>query len=249
MDTTHSRHVRRTNIWLCIWVATVLTVTAGCQPGKITEPIATETRAISPFDAVVLSTNGAMTIVPGDREHLTITAAGNVLPWIETVVQNDVLHAEWKANAPGFPPETPITYTLTAPTLQYVTVTDAGQIEANDVNADRVEVTMAGTGQITMRGLQAVDLAADLDGTGRLEFAGQVTTQDISIPGSGQYSAAELASRDTSIGMAGPGHAVVQASELLDVRITGPGVVEYYGDPRVGLYVTGGGVLTRLGEK
>ena len=73
--------------------------------------------------------------------------------------------------------------------------------------------------------------------------------QTITLNGSGQYRAADLAGQTGSILVGGSGQATVWVRDRLDTRIAGSGMVGYYGQPTVTTDMAGSGSITRLGEK
>ena len=77
--------------------------------------VVTETRQVSGFDRVALSGIGNLTITQGDKESLKIEAEDNILPRIETTVQNRTLiiryqNNDWQKNVV---PTKPINFYLT----------------------------------------------------------------------------------------------------------------------------------------
>jgi hypothetical protein len=75
--------------------------------------------------------------------------------------------------------------------------------------------------------------------------AGRVTSQHVSIPGSGTYLGPQLASREAEVTLAGSGTAVVRVSDRLHAEIGGTGTVQYIGTPVVERNITGVGTITQ----
>ncbi|MBI4787139.1 MAG: DUF2807 domain-containing protein [Chloroflexi bacterium] len=232
---------------------------AGCQiyiPDVATRIITgsgqvrTEERAVSGFRAVSLSGAGLVTITQGDAESLTVEADDNLLPLIETLVQDGTLiirvkREDWRYT---LVPTRPIKFDLHVKELAALEVSGAADVQANKLKSDRFNLTISGAGNIKLDQLDAQELATTIGGAGNVEVAGSVVTQVANLSGLGNYRAAKLNSQNAQITVSGAGSATIRASETLHVSISGAGSVNYYGNPVVRRTVAGVGVVKRLGD-
>lgn len=216
----------------CLPAAVLLAVLAGC--GTVT-PAGTpdaatgsgpagESRAVSGFTAVQLTSVGDLRIEQTGTESLTIEAAPEVLPQLTSEVVGGVLRL---GVLPGASIETdvPIVYRLSVAALDALTVSGAGDATAPDLRADRLTVDISGAGDVTL--------------------GGTVGTQVVTISGAGDYDAEDLRSATAEITVDGAGDAVVRVSDRLDATVEGVGSVEYIGDPQVTEDVGGVGSVER----
>ena len=97
--------------------------------------------------------------------------------------------------------------------------------------------------------LTVTDLVVKAEGTGDINLAGNVETQEITRVGTGDYDAADLESKTAKVEAVGTGNVVVWVLDSLDVDITGTSKVSYYGSPNVTQNITATGSLTSLGDK
>ena len=110
-----------------------------------------------------------------------------------------------------------------------VTVTGSGGVGLGEVEADRLEVRVTGSGDLTVAG-------------------GRVKGQTISTSGSGVYRARELRSATAEARVSGSGTVMIQVEDELEARLTGSGDVRYAGDPAVHANTTGSGDVVRAGD-
>jgi hypothetical protein len=193
--------------------------------------VVNETRQVSDFDEVAFTGIGTLYITMGDEELLEIEAEDNILPRIVTRVRGDCLEISFDVDSweNVIRPTEPIRYFLTVRALEQVNLSGLGDVQIEDIEADRLVLT--------------------LSGAGRVKVAGEVSEQEINVTGAGSYDGADLRSERIDVNLSGAGSATVWAMEFLDVNISGLGNVRYYGDPEIRETVTGLGNLESLGER
>jgi Putative auto-transporter adhesin, head GIN domain len=193
---------------------------AGCgTPGSGTA--GRQTRQISGIRAVELTGNGLLSIEQTGVESLTVETDDNLLDHVSSDVVDGtlVLEVDGIIN-----PTDAITYELTVADLEGITLTGSGNVEVTDLDADRLDISISGSGTITV--------------------AGTTAAQAVDIGGSGQYQAQELSSTTATVDISGSGTATVNVSDRLDIDIAGSGTVAYHGDPVVDQHVSGAGHVT-----
>jgi len=186
---------------------------AGPQSGRTSE-----SRQVSGFTGVELTSIGDLHIEQTGTESLTIEADADVLPQLTSNVSHGVLEL---GVAPGTTISTsrPVVYRLTVATLNAVAVAGRGDVTVSDLRADRLTV--------------------EIDGAGDANLAGTVDTQTVTISGTGHYNGEDLQSAGATVTIDGAGKAVVRVSDRLDARVSGVGSVEYIGDPHVTKHASG----------
>lgn len=227
----------------------ILVLLSSCAVGS--QRVVTSTRDVSDFDSLAFEGLGEVTITQGDRESLTIEAESNVVSRITTEVRGGVLHIGWRSGPFGFSvvPTKPIRYELTMRDIDSVGLVGLGSIYAGEVATDRLTISISGGGRVVVRSLNADRLTVDLTGLGSCELTGEVRSQEVFVPGAGDYDGSDLESEIAALTMVGLGKATVWVTEDLDITITGAGGVEYYGSPRVTQEVSGLGSVRSLGSR
>jgi hypothetical protein len=229
------------------------TALAGCSSMAVNSSgrIVREDRPVSGFERVTISTSGALTVIQGATEGLTIETDDNLLPHIQTEVQDGALSIRFDRQnwSQVYRPSRPITYTLALKTLRGLAASGAVTVTARELSADDLRITVSGSSNVRLGHLEAEALTYILSGSGSVEVAGRVGRQDLTISGSGNYSAADLASDAVRASISGSGTATVWARDKLDARISGSGSIGYYGRPQVSQSVSGSGKITGLGDR
>jgi hypothetical protein len=185
-----------------------------------------EDRALSGYRGIALSIPGRVEIVQGAVEGIRITADDNVMPEIESVVENGTLKLRFRQRF-GNVDKVRILVVVHAKTVESLAVAGSGDIHAPALNAQRLSVHIAGSGDV--------------------KLAGRAESIDVSIAGSGDLDAGRFDTQRAKISVAGAGDATVWARQALKVSVAGSGGIRYYGDPTVERSIVGSGSVKRLG--
>jgi hypothetical protein len=208
--------------WTAATAALILaTLVTGCgTEGSAT--IGRESRDISGVRAVELTGDAQLSIVQTGVESLTVETDDNLLDHISSDVVNGTLVLEVDGI---IDPTDGIAYELTVVDLEQLTLSGSGTVEMTTLSADRLDVSISGSGTVTA--------------------TGSATSQAVDIGGSGRYDASELTSITASVDISGSGTAAVRVRDRLDVDVAGSGAVTYDGDPAVNQHVSGAGSVTQ----
>jgi hypothetical protein len=209
--------------------------------------IVSETRKVSQFDRVSVSGSGQLSIVQGDEEGLSIEADDNLLPLIKSEVGGGLLRIG--PEDINLRPTKPIHYQLRLKNLKELHLSGCVEAEAPSIKADRLLVSISGSGSLRVPKLEASSLEARVSGSGDIQLAGKAGQQRVGISGSGNYSAGECDSQTTTVHVSGSGDATVWAREGLEAEVSGSGDIGYYGSPQATTHVSGSGRIHSLGNK
>jgi len=191
-----------------------------------------------PFDVYVTQENDTRVSVEGDE---------NLLEYVETVRKGDVLQI---AVRDGFhlKPRGKLKVFVSAPRLHEFDVSGTGRIfSALITAADKVDLSVSGSGRIAFTAIDAPLVHSDISGSGSVECGGTTKTFKAEIAGSGNINAYDLLSESTAVHIAGSGNAEVFASKRLTVNIAGSGDVAYKGTPQVSQSLAGSGKVRKRG--
>lgn len=211
-------------------------------------PVTSETRTVSNFNAVSISTFGEIEIRQGSMESLTISAPSSYLRDIETKVENGTLIISTRKGFIGAPTRR-VQYTLTVKDLDSLHLSGAGMVKVIDgLTSTTFSLNLSGAGSIEIEDLSATNLSVNLSSAGAIIVAGNVENQSVNLSGVGSYEGGDLQSKTTSVNLSGAGSATVWATDSLDVTVSGVGSIGYYGNPRVTQNVSGLGSVNSKGE-
>jgi Putative auto-transporter adhesin, head GIN domain len=210
--------------------------------------LASESRAVSGFQAVALRGSMQLVLRQGAREGIELRADDNLLPLIETVVVDrggvPTLEIGTKKGS-GFSTKNPIVATIDLITLRALSISGSGDVRGDALKTPGLAVVVSGSGNIRLKQIAADELSAKVSGSGDLEFSGRAAKLAISISGSGDVQTRGLEADDVSVNVAGSGDADVTARKTLAVSIAGVGSVKYTGDATVTSSIAGHGKVTK----
>jgi hypothetical protein len=199
-----------------------------------------DVRNVSGYTALKLRGGINAVLKASAQDRVTVHADDNLLPLIETTVENGVLLVGTRKGA-SLHTRGPLTVTVEFRDLHSIEVSGSGDVKADKINTKRFDVGIAGSGDVLLENLTTEILAVAISGNGDFKASGTAATQGISISGSGDVDTADLKGSKVAVHIAGSGDARVNASETLDVSIAGSGDVSYRGKPVVKQSIAGSG--------
>ena len=206
-----------------------------------------QTREPGHFTGLSLMLACAVELRLGASESVTIEADDNILPRIDTVVEDGTLKIRPIKRALVLQDAT-IRIVVQATSIDRLHVGGSGSIDAQALRAPALQIDIGGSGSVMLRAAEAGTLAISIGGSGDITAAGgNARKLSVSISGSGSAKLEQLKAAEASVNVAGSGQAVLNVRDTLSVSIAGSGDVDYYGDPKVSRTVAGSGSVRRLG--
>jgi putative autotransporter adhesin-like protein len=182
---------------------------------------ATQTRHVGAFTAVDLAGSTSVTVRVGGARAVVVRADDNLIRLVKTEVRNGELVI---ANRGSFTTKTPMTVSVTVPTL------------------DRA--MLAGSGALHVSGVRAEHFTAGLAGVGVFVATGKVGLLEARVSGTGSLQLERLAARNADVSIAGTGQIEVRVKGTLRAAVAGSGAILYSGNPRiVNRSITGTGTI------
>jgi hypothetical protein len=184
--------------------------------------VASQTRAVAPFNAVELAGANVVTVHVGAPQSVVVHARQSELQLITTDVRAGTLVI---ANVPTRQPtKGPMSVSITVPSMQ--------------------SLAISGSGVVNLTGIHAPSFTVTIGGSGVVNASGTATRLSVSMPGSGYAELGQLVARDVSATVSGDGQIVVTATRSLDASVPGTGVIRYSGNPaQLTTSVTGTGTI------
>ena len=207
-----------------------------------------QTRELAHFTGVALSLPGKLELRIGNTESVTIETDDNILPLIDSVIEDGVLKLRPSKRKLNLQTRT-LKIVVQARSIDQIKLGGSGSIEADALRADKLTFDIGGSGSINLKGIDSDSAVVAIGGSGNLRAgSGKVNRISISIGGSGDVDLGQVKSQDVSVNVAGSGKAIVAASASLSATIAGSGDVNYYGNPAVSKTVAGSGSVKKLGD-
>lgn len=208
-----------------------------------------QVREVSKFNGVSFGLPGSMEVRLGQTEGVTVEADDNLLPMIETVVENGTLKVRPIKKHLSLDSRQ-IKIVVTAKEVDTLSQGGSGTIESDALKGQKLTFAIGGSGTINVKGIEAERVSVAIGGSGNFKVgSGWANKVSISIGGSGDVQLGDVKAGDVSVSVAGSGQSTVWAKDSLSYTIAGSGDINYYGDPRISKTVIGSGGANRLGAK
>jgi hypothetical protein len=207
--------------------------------------VKTEDRTEGAFTGVESRSNFS-TYVGIGPQSIKIEAEENLLPYIETYVENGILRIDTKD---GFWLKTnrSVKIYITSPRLNKIHVSGTGDVEGTTKITDSSKIDLEITGNANMKlDVDAPEVISELSGNGDISLKGQTRDFNGKSTGNGHIRALDLQTENSKIEIYGNGTAEVSASVKLDVTIGGNGSVSYKGNAQPSTHITGNGSISKV---
>jgi hypothetical protein len=206
-----------------------------------------QTRDLAHFTGVSLSLPATLELRIGNTESVTIETDDNLLPLIETAIDNGTLKIRPVKRNSNLQART-MKIVVYAKDIERLSLGGSGSIESDALRGNKLQFDLGGSGSIKLKGMESEAVAISVGGSGNFKSGpGKAASLSVSIGGSGDVDVGQVQVSDASVSVGGSGTAVVWANSALSVTIAGSGDVNYYGDPKVSRSVVGSGGTKRLG--
>lgn len=231
-----------------LFITTVLVT--GCRFAgkriKGNNEITTENRNSDNFTGVSSYGSFDVYVAIGSPASIKIEAESNILPYIETFVEDNHLKIRSKKGV-WLSPHQSVKVFVTAPRIQQLHSLGTGDIigQTKITDSSKLDLQVQGNGKIKLE-VDAPEIEASLTGNGGIQLTGQSRSLDCKLTGNGTLKAYDLMAEETKVHILGNGDAEVYASVKLDVSVTGNGKVRYKGNAQPSTHITGNGSITQV---
>ena len=206
-----------------------------------------QSRELAHFTGLSLGLHGNVELHIGNTESVSIETDDNLLPLIETVIEDGVLKIRPTKKHMNL--ETShMKIVVQAKSIDRIALGGSGSIEADALRGAKLQFDIGGSGSMHIKSVESDSVSVNVGGSGNFSSAGSAAKLSVSIGGSGNVQAGQMAANDVSANIAGSGKATVWAKNKLNLTIAGSGDVDYYGDPAVSKTVAGSGSANHLGS-
>lgn len=204
-------------------------------------PLMTEDRDVAAFTGISLASSADVEIVQNEPYEVRVEAPDNLMPFIETEVDNGILEIRERRNNIWHGDRVRIFVNMDR--LTQASVSGSGDLLGRGFSARNVILDISGSGDMDLK-LDADNVNASISGSGDMELEGMAINLQFSISGSGDLRGRYFSVENADANMSGSGDAFITVTEELDANLSGSGDLEYWGNPPVvNSIVTGSGDL------
>lgn len=200
---------------------------------------ASEGRITLDFDRVKSEGEFDVHITNGDEFEVMVYAESNIIPYIETNVNNNTLRI-YIRGIHNVNNRLPMEIYITTPILNGVKQSGSGIITTDYFLTNHFDATISGSGKIETA-FDATSVDAIVSGSGNLLLSGVATVADLLVSGSGKIDTYNLELQDCNAKISGSGNIWVSVERFLNASISGSGDIYYYGTPTIEKHISGSG--------
>jgi hypothetical protein len=199
-----------------------------------------EDRDVPAFSAVHISSGMKASIDVGRQRSVHIEADADVLPLVETVVEDGTLQVRFKRHGGWFHVEHAVRLTITTPELNGVGASGGSIVKAVFTRGDRADVEASGGSEITARGIDAAEVDVQASGGSVLTLDGSADKISLQLSGGSQLHGGDFSTRDASVHGSGGSEANLKASGKLRGSLSGGSQLHVSGGASTSVSTSGG---------
>lgn len=195
-------------------------------------------RIEGPFIVEIVTNKGPSARVSGSEaatERVSVVNQGQTL----IVRPNRNAWGGYDGADPG-----PVTVRLTTPSLRTVAVTGAASVRVDAMHGASIGIALEGGGTLDVASIEADALDVGLAGAGQMTLSGRAAGGRFAVRGTANLVADKLSVRDAKIVAEGAGNIALTAVRTANVATSGAGNVTIGGTPACTLNRRGSGTLT-----
>ena len=204
--------------------------------------VITESRDLAAFTELFYGGSGTLRIVQGAPARISITCDDNLLPLIETEVDDQSLTIR---STERISPSSQLTFDVICPDIRVVRLSGSGDATLDRTEGQRLDIGLAGSGNVTVGHATNQHVEIALAGSGSVVIAGNADNVRAKITGSGSLDCRELSAEAVDVKVTGSGNARLHARESFIGKVTGSGNVQCAGSPsKKSQTITGSGRIS-----
>lgn len=207
-----------------------------------------ETREVSSFTGVSLSGNMNIELTYGTSNTITVEGDENLLPYIETKVEDGNLVVKSKDKA-GLKTKNKLIVYVSLTKITGLKVSGSGNISGTGdfSNNGKTNISVSGSGNINIGINSFNETSIAISGSGNVTLKGNSTNNiDATISGSGNIDCSDVRCNDVSAHVSGSGDIKVFANKSIDARVSGSGNIYYKGSAaNINLNSSGSGKIIK----
>lgn len=217
-----------TRILKALTILALVIFTSSTLMAKKSIDIATEDRQLPAFSSIKLMCSADLILTQGNTQQVTVKADSDIIKYLETRVEGDVLVVDVTKNRLYNIHVLEIHITL--PQLERLVSTGSGDVKiTKGFKTNDLYVKLNGSGDFDAQ-LNATNLELDINGSGDADFDGVKGVFNLSINGSGDVNARGLQLETCVVKSMGSGDVEISGN-CVDLTITqmGSGDINAYG--------------------
>ena len=218
-------------IFVLLLTTISLNTFATCETIKGNGNLKKETRNASGYTGIELQGSMDVQIDYGSSNSITVEADENLLPYIETEVENGNLKIRQKKGF-NLKSKNKLIVHASLTKLTNIGLSGSGNIlgTGDFSNNKKTIIKLSGSGNIGLGVADISELDVAISGSGNINIKGsQSNIISVAISGSGNLDCSNFATNDVLARVSGSGNIRVNAAKSIDARVSGSGNIYYKG--------------------
>lgn len=190
-----------------------------------------ESRTVGEFSSLQSKGPLDVKITVGHSDKIEVVADENLLPYIETEVENGKLIISTKKYVNLKSSSKMVVY-VSMDQIKALQLSGSGNIESegNLAGTENTDIQLSGSGNIRLNSGTFKEVRIAISGSGGIDVkGGTAENMGIAISGSGNITVNNVAAQNVEVKISGSGNAKVNANKSLTAIISGSGNVYYKG--------------------
>jgi len=208
--------------------------------------VISEKRTTADYDEIKVSGFFDVILVAGKEGVISIQAEENLMQYIKTEVEGNVLNLTTEKNV-NISTNKGVTITVPFEQISLISLSGSGDIiSKNTIETSKFIAKLSGSGDMTLN-VKTTEFENSLSGSGNVVLTGSTDAFVSKISGSGDVDAEKLITKNSNLSISGSGDMKVNCSMSLYARISGSGNIVYKGNPEIkDTKVSGSGEISKI---
>jgi hypothetical protein len=200
-------------------------------------------RQVGPFHTVNVEQGIQVEARRGPSPAVTVTAEDNILPLIETVVQDGVLAVRMKSGA-SVNTTVPMRVRVVSPGLSAVSAQSGARLQGEGSAKDRFSARASSGASVAVSGIEAPDVKVAATAGSKIVVSGRGRKLELAVSAGSDVDAAGLHVEEVSVSGSAGAHAEVQASRVVTGSLSAGAHLVVGGPARREVHVSSGAAVT-----
>nr|WP_297307067.1 head GIN domain-containing protein [uncultured Flavobacterium sp.] len=192
--------------------------------------VITENRKTETYDQITLIGSPDVELIQGKEGNLQIQAESNLIPFIETKVENNKLTIKFK-DGKSYKTKKGIKVIVPIEDVSKIALRGSGDIYGDHLFTDEnLNISVEGSGDISLN-INNQNLNAEVMGSGDIKLKGKTNRFNAQVKGSGDIKAKNLNAVSSNLNVNGSGDIESSTSTNVSATVKGSGDIKVYGNP------------------
>lgn len=237
---------------LLIALFALISINSFAQPWETVKgngQIKKETREVNNYTSLASQGSMDVQIAYGNSNSVVVEGDENLLPYIETLVENGKLTIRSKKNV-NLKSTSKITVQVSMTKINSLLLSGSGNINGSGAftSDGKTDISVSGSGNLKLDFDSFKDLDLSVAGSGNIDLKSRETNNiNARVSGSGNIDCSSISSKDVDAKLSGSGNIKVYANNSIDAKISGSGNVYYKGNAQnISQHVVGSGKVLKM---